>query len=118
MNIIQQLEKEQLDKLSEGKTIPDFAPGDTVMFSPLAANRDPARFGPDADDISPDRGEGVGLTFGAGRHLCLGMAMSRNLVAAALRVLAEAPPLRLTGPVVPGRGVIIRTVASMPVVFG
>ena len=33
MNIIQQREKEQLDKLSEGKTIPDFAPGDTVIVN-------------------------------------------------------------------------------------
>jgi large subunit ribosomal protein L19 len=30
MNIIQQLEKEQVEKLSAGKTIPDFQPGDTV----------------------------------------------------------------------------------------
>ena len=33
MNIIQQLEKEQFDKLSAGKTIPEFGPGDTVIFS-------------------------------------------------------------------------------------
>ena len=33
MNIIQQLEKEQLDKLSAGKTIPDFEPGDTVIVN-------------------------------------------------------------------------------------
>ena len=33
MNLIQQLEKEQADKLAEGKTIPDFAPGDTVIVN-------------------------------------------------------------------------------------
>ena len=33
MNLIQQLEKEQLDKLSAGKTIPDFEPGDTVIVN-------------------------------------------------------------------------------------
>ena len=33
MNLIQELEKEQLDKLSEGKKIPDFAPGDTVRVN-------------------------------------------------------------------------------------
>jgi large subunit ribosomal protein L19 len=33
MNIIQQIEKEQLDKLAAGKTIPDFAPGDTVTVN-------------------------------------------------------------------------------------
>lgn len=96
----------------------DLAPGDAVMFSPLAANRDPGKFGPDADGISLERKAGVGLTFGAGRHLCVGMAMSRNIVACALEALAEAPPLRLAGPAKPGRGNIIRTVASMPVTIG
>lgn len=30
MNIIEELEKEQIAKLAEGREIPDFAPGDTV----------------------------------------------------------------------------------------
>ena len=33
MNIIQQFEKEQVEKLSAGKEIPDFAPGDTVLVN-------------------------------------------------------------------------------------
>ena len=33
MNIIQQLEKEQFDKLAAGKDIPDFGPGDTVIVN-------------------------------------------------------------------------------------
>ncbi len=33
MDIIQQLEKEQLAKLTAGKTIPDFEPGDTVIVN-------------------------------------------------------------------------------------
>ena len=33
MNIIQQLEKEQVEKLSAGKNIPDFGPGDTVLVN-------------------------------------------------------------------------------------
>ena len=33
MDIIQQLEKEQLQKLSAGKEIPDFEPGDTVIVN-------------------------------------------------------------------------------------
>ena len=33
MNLIQELEKEQLDKLRERKQIPDFAPGDTVRVN-------------------------------------------------------------------------------------
>src|SRR6266705_1634111 len=33
MNLIQQLEKEQVAKLTAGKQIPDFAPGDTVQVN-------------------------------------------------------------------------------------
>lgn len=31
MNLIQQLEQEEIARLTEGKTIPEFAPGDTVV---------------------------------------------------------------------------------------
>ena len=33
MNLLQQLEKEQVAKLSAGKEIPDFGPGDTVLVN-------------------------------------------------------------------------------------
>src|SRR6201996_7118946 len=33
MNVIEQLEKEQMAKLSAGKVIPDFGPGDTVLVN-------------------------------------------------------------------------------------
>ncbi|WP_424628935.1 50S ribosomal protein L19 [Bradyrhizobium sp. SYSU BS000235] len=33
MDLIQQLNQEQLDKLSAGKTIPDFGPGDTIIVN-------------------------------------------------------------------------------------
>jgi large subunit ribosomal protein L19 len=33
MNVIQELEQEQLKKLSAGKDIPDFAPGDTIIVN-------------------------------------------------------------------------------------
>src|SRR5256885_3237367 len=33
MNLIQELEKEQIAKLSAGKEIPDFQPGDTVLVN-------------------------------------------------------------------------------------
>ena len=33
MNLIQELEKEQVAKLSAGKDIPDFAPGDTLIVN-------------------------------------------------------------------------------------
>src|SRR5438105_1490275 len=33
MNLIQELEQEQIAKLSAGKTIPEFGPGDTVLVN-------------------------------------------------------------------------------------
>jgi large subunit ribosomal protein L19 len=33
MNVIQEIDKEQLEKLSANKTIPDFGPGDTVIVN-------------------------------------------------------------------------------------
>ena len=33
MDLIQELDKEQLEKLSAGKTVPDFGPGDTVIVN-------------------------------------------------------------------------------------
>jgi large subunit ribosomal protein L19 len=33
MNVIQELEREQLAKLSAGKEIPDFSPGDTLLVN-------------------------------------------------------------------------------------
>ena len=33
MNILQEIEQEQIDKLSAGKTMPEFAPGDTIKVN-------------------------------------------------------------------------------------
>src|SRR5262245_15640157 len=43
MNIIQQLEKEQVEKLSASKDIPDFAPGDTVLVNVKVVEGDKSR---------------------------------------------------------------------------
>jgi len=43
MNIIQQLEKEQVERLSTGKTIPDFGPGDTVLVNVKVVEGDKSR---------------------------------------------------------------------------
>ena len=43
MNIIQQLEKEQVEKLSAGKEIPDFGPGDTVLVNVKVIEGDKTR---------------------------------------------------------------------------
>ena len=43
MNLIQELEKEQVAKLSAGKEIPDFQPGDTVIVNVKIVEGDKAR---------------------------------------------------------------------------
>src|SRR5258705_12617148 len=43
MNLIQEIEKEQAAKLSAGKEIPDFQPGDTVIVNVKIVEGDKAR---------------------------------------------------------------------------
>src|SRR6201993_1752579 len=43
MNLIQQLEKEQFDKLAAGKEIPNFAPGDAVIVNVKVVEGDRTR---------------------------------------------------------------------------
>ena len=43
MNLLQQLEQEQVAKLSAGKEIPDFAPGDTVIVNVKVVEGERAR---------------------------------------------------------------------------
>lgn len=43
MNLIQELEKEQIAKLSAGKDIPDFGPGDTVTVNVKVVEGDRSR---------------------------------------------------------------------------
>ena len=43
MNLIQQIDKEQVEKLSAGKEIPDFAPGDTVLVNVKVVEGDKSR---------------------------------------------------------------------------
>jgi large subunit ribosomal protein L19 len=43
MNLIQTLEKEQIDKLTAGKEIPDFGPGDTVLVNVKVVEGDKSR---------------------------------------------------------------------------
>ncbi len=43
MNIIEQLEKEQMAKLSAGKQIPDFGPGDTLLVNVKVVEGDRTR---------------------------------------------------------------------------
>jgi cytochrome P450 len=58
-----------------GRTIP---PRTFVSPAIGAANRDPARWGPNADTVRIDRDDARGhLSFGSGIHHCLGAALAR-----------------------------------------
>ena len=59
--------------------------GDKVVIDLPAVNRDPAVFGPDADEFNPLREvpEGVhpwGLSFGMGMHACIGQDLAAGVV--------------------------------------
>ncbi|MDR6494366.1 cytochrome P450 [Paraburkholderia sp. 22099] len=69
--------------------------GELVVPLLGAANRDPAAF--DApDEIRFEREAGRSLTFGAGPHSCMGLALARMQLESLLRsLLAHMPDLRL-----------------------
>ncbi|APU19353.1 cytochrome P450 [Actinoalloteichus sp. GBA129-24] len=70
--------------------------GDRVLVRLGAANRDPARFD-QPDSFRPGRSAGH-LAFGRGPHHCLGAALARLEIGAALHALAQRlPTLALRG---------------------
>ena len=69
-------------------------PGQMVLLSFPAANRDPAAF-PDAGCVVIDRAENRHAAFGLGIHRCIGSNLARMEIAVALREwLAEIPEFR------------------------
>ena len=96
------------------------APGDVLFCSLAAANRDPAHFGPDADQVVIDRPDaGSHLQFGAGIHTCLGTHLARLQAEAMLgQLLERVTDLELAGDVVWSRRMILRSVDRLPVRFG
>jgi cytochrome P450 len=76
--------------------------GEVVQCMIGGANRDPSHFS-EPDDFDPERtNAGDHLSFGTGRHLCLGALLARIEVAAVLNGLAKrAPALAFEGAAVP-----------------
>ncbi|MGW1305149.1 cytochrome P450 family protein [Streptomyces sp. NPDC002514] len=69
--------------------------GETVMLCLASANRDPDRY-PDADRFDIRRADKAHLSLGHGLHYCLGAALARIEVEAALSALLDRfPRLRL-----------------------
>jgi large subunit ribosomal protein L19 len=61
MNLIQQLEKEEVERL--GKTIPDFAPGDTVIVSVNVVEGERKRLQAFEGVVIAKRGGGLSSSF-------------------------------------------------------
>ena len=94
-------------------------PGNMVLLSFPAANRDPAMF-PDADKVVIDRKENRHAAFGLGIHRCVGSNLARMEMTVAIEEwLKRIPDYRLdpAGQVTWSEGTV-RGPRQLPVLFG
>ncbi len=94
-------------------------PGNMVLLSFPAANRDPAAF-PDADKVVLDRRENRHAAFGLGVHRCVGSNLARMEITVALEEwLKRIPEFRLdpAGKVAWSQGTV-RGPRQLPILFG
>jgi hypothetical protein len=94
-------------------------PGNMVLLSFPAANRDPAMF-PDADKVVIDRKENRHAAFGLGIHRCVGSNLARMEMTVAIEEwLKRIPNFRLdpAGKVMWSEGTV-RGPRQLPVLFG
>jgi hypothetical protein len=94
-------------------------PGNVVLLSFPAANRDPAVF-PDADKVVIDRKENRHAAFGLGIHRCIGSNLARMEMTVAIEEwLKRIPDFRLdpAGRVTWSEGTV-RGPRQLPVLFG
>jgi cytochrome P450 len=94
-------------------------PGNMVLLSFPAANRDPAMF-PDADKVVIDRKENRHAAFGLGIHRCVGSNLARMEMTVAIEEwLKRIPDFRLdpVGKVTWSEGTV-RGPRQLPVLFG
>jgi cytochrome P450 len=95
-------------------------PGEMVLLGLGSANRDPARFGDDAEalDLARESARDA-LSFGAGAHFCLGAALARREGALAIGALVERfPRMELAGPAAWNPRVTFRALRTLPVALG
>ncbi|BDU04511.1 cytochrome P450 family protein [Nocardia cyriacigeorgica] len=77
----------------------DIPQGEAILVSIIAANRDPLRHGPTADEFDPTRQDQGHLAFGWGAHHCLGAPLARMEARTALSTLFDRfPTLALAVP--------------------
>ena len=97
----------------DGGTIPA---GRKTLLLYAAANRDPRRYGPDAEELDVRRRPGQMLTFGQGNHFCLGANAARMQARVALEeLLARCPRYEVDiDAVVYAAGPHVRRPSSVP----
>jgi cytochrome P450 len=94
-----------------------FRPGQMVMLSFPAANRDPEMF-PDADKVIIDRKENRHAAFGLGIHRCVGSNLARmELTVAVEELLKRIAEFGLAGTVTWSEGTV-RGPRRLPIRFG
>jgi cytochrome P450 len=93
-----------------------FKPGEMVLLSFPAANRDPQMFH-DADRVIIDRKENRHAAFGLGIHRCIGSNLARlEMQVAVEELLKRIPEFSLAGPVVWSEGTV-RGPRRLPIRF-
>lgn len=99
-----------------GRTI---GAGDVIYLGVGAANRDPARWGPDADRVRVDRPDAPQhVQFGQGIHHCLGAHLARLQAEVALGALvARLDDVALAGDPVWSERMVLRSLQALPVTF-
>ena len=91
--------------------------GAVIYASPASANRDPRRWGDDADHVRVDRADASQhLQFGAGVHACLGSHLARLQAEIAFTaILDRLDHLELAGHPDWGNRMFIRGLTALPV---
>jgi cytochrome P450 len=93
-----------------------FKPGEMVLLSFPAANRDPEMF-PDADRVVIDRKQNRHAAFGLGIHRCIGSNLARmEMTVAVEELLRRIPEFSLAGPVTWSEGTV-RGPRQLPIRF-
>ncbi|MEP9417528.1 cytochrome P450 [Gordonia sp. VNQ95] len=87
--------------------------GRKVLLCYAAANRDPAAFGPDADELDIARRPRAILTFGRGDHHCLGAAAARMAARETLTAILARFPEYEVGDIAWAAGNYVRRPTSM-----
>jgi cytochrome P450 len=93
-------------------------PAGTMIMTHLAsANRDAAKWGPDADQFVIGRDDAnQHVSFGSGIHFCLGAALARLEAQVAMgSVIRRFPDLELAGDPVPNGRITLRGLDALPV---